>query len=72
MNHPVFWNFSKTVELGIKKSKYHKKSSEMIVSERDLILVKFLLKSVEKQKSYSTFSKAEKFSDKILTFGGAL
>ena len=41
---------------GIKKSKYHKNTSEINELERDLIPVKFLLKNIEKQKSYSMFS----------------
>ena len=58
-----FRKFSKVVRGGYEKSTYQKNSPEMNVSERDLFPVKFLSKSVEKQKSSSNVQLPEFFLD---------
>ena len=51
MLDPILTKISNVIQGGIKKSKYNKKTSEMNELEWDLIPVKFLSESVERQKS---------------------
>ena len=50
-HHLFFLHFSDEIQEGIEESKFGKNTPEMNDSERDLFSVKFLSKSVEKQKS---------------------
>ena len=51
LHHFIFPHFSNVTHGGIEKSKYQENIPEINDSERDLIPVKFLQKSVEQQKS---------------------
>ena len=48
---PILTKISNVIQGVSKKSKYNKNTSEVTELERDLTLVKFLSKSVEKQNS---------------------
>ena len=51
MLDPILTKISNVIQGGIKKSKYNKNTSEINELEWDLIPVKFLSESVERQKS---------------------
>ena len=49
--YPILTKISNVIQGGIKKSKYHKNTSEINELERYLLRVKMLAKNIEKQKS---------------------